>query len=229
MKTSLYRAILASFFLCSMVISSQATDMEHHHPGDEAAMSSNEMHGIMMQRMEMMQDEEMKGGKPCVADGMPCSKPCMAEAIPPARHHRKGGGMSDKMGMNHGMAGMMGMNPRMHQRMEHELFLDRADALDLTTVQVGKLKAILSECRKENIRKAADVQIARLELKDLMNEVDWTLKTAESLIRQIQTLEGDMLVRHLQAVVEARGVLTAEQLKKAAVGEGNEDLEELFK
>ena len=229
MKTTLYRAILASFFLCSMVISSQATDIKHHHPGDEATMSSNEMHGMKRQKMKTMQDEKMMDGKPCVVDGTPCSKPCMAEAMPPAKHHRMGGGRSDMKGMDHGMMGMVGMNPRMHKRMEHELFLDRVDALDLTADQVGKLKAILSECRKESIRKAADVQIARLELKDLMNEVDWTLKTAESLIRQIQTLEGDMLVRHLQAVVEARGVLTAEQLKKAAVGESNEDLEELFK
>ena len=55
MKTTIYRAILASFFLCSMVISSQATDIKHHHPGDEATMSSNEMHGMKRQKMKTMQ------------------------------------------------------------------------------------------------------------------------------------------------------------------------------
>lgn len=140
-------------------------------------------------------------------------------------HHGKTGGMSGMMAMEHGMTGMP---PSMHQRMEHELFLDRVDALDLDADQVAKLKVIRSDCRKENIRKAADMKIARLELQDLLNETDWSLNTAEPLIRQIQTLEGDMLVRHLQAVADARKVLTAEQLQRASAADENKELEELF-
>ena len=92
-----------------------------------------------------------------------------------------------------------------------------------------KLKAILSECRRENIHTAAGIKVERLELKDLLAEADWSLATVEPLIRKIQTLEGDMHVRHLQAVAEARKVLSAEQLQKAAMGQSDMDLEELFK
>ena len=130
------------------------------------------------------------------------------------------------MTMDHGM---MGMKPgMMHQRMDHELFLDRVESLELTPDQVARLKTIRADCRKENIRTAAEVQIVRLDLKDLLNEADWTLETTEPLIRQIQTLEGDMLVRHLQAITGARKVLSAEQLQKADSGGDNDDLEDLF-
>lgn len=218
MKTSLKTAILTSLLLGAMVFSSQAADMEHHHPGDEASMSADAMQEMMMHKMDMM------GDKPCMKDGAPCSQPCMsATATPRARHHKKGAGMSGMMAMDHGM---MGKKPgMMHQRMDHELFLDRVDSLELSADQVTRLKTIRADCRKDNIRNAAEVKIVRLELKDLLSEADWNLETAEPLIRKTQTLEGDMLVRHLQAVSEARKVLSAEQLRKA---DNNDDLEDLF-
>ena len=188
-------------------------------------MPSNEMHEMMMQKMATMQDKEMMAGKPCMMDGAPCSKPCMADKARPARHHRKSAGMAGMMGMGHDM---MPMQPGMMQhRMDHVFFLDRVEALELTPDQVSQLKALRSACRKENIAKAAEAQVARLELQDLLEESDWTLAAAEPLIRQVQTLEGDMLLRHLQATAEARKVLTAEQLQKA--DSPGADLEELFK
>ena len=134
--------------------------------------------------------------------------------------------MSGMMTMDHGMRGM---NPgRMQQRMEREFFLDRIESLGLNPDQVTKLKTIRADCRKEKIRNAAEVQIVRLDLKELLDTSDWTLTAVEPLIRKIQTLEGDMLVRHLQAKVAANSVLSAEQLQKATSGEDT-DLEELFK
>lgn len=231
MKRTIKAVILTSLLLAAMAVTSQAADMEHHHPGDGAAMTPNDMQEMMQQKMEGMPGG-MKDDKSCEKSGTPCSKPCMNEAAQPG-HHMKGAGMPGKMGSDHSMSGMdhgmRGKNPgMMHQRMEHELFLDRAEALSLTPAQVTKLKTIHSECRNDNIRKAADAKIARLELKDLLDGQDWDLKIAEPLVRKAQTLEGDMLVRHLQAISAARKVLTAEQLQKASVEE-SEDLEELFK
>ena len=134
--------------------------------------------------------------------------------------------MAGMKSMDHGMRGM---NPgRMQQRMEREFFLDRIESLELTPDQVTKLKTIRADCRKDNIRNAAEVQIVRLDLKELLDTSDWSLTAAEPLIRKAQTLEGDMLVRHLQATEAARSVLTAEQLQKATSGE-DDDLEDLFK
>jgi Spy/CpxP family protein refolding chaperone len=231
MKTLLKTAIIASLLFGVMIVSSQAAAMKHHHPGDEAAMPADTRNDMMMQKMEMMQGKDMMDDKPCMTDGSPCSKPCMGTATTPrGRHHKKGAGMSGMMSMDHDMMGMkMGMKPdMMHKRMDHELFLDRVESLELTTDQVTRLKTIRSDCRKENIRNAAEVKIVRLELKDLLNEADWTLDTAEPLIRKVQILEGDMLVHHLQAVTEARKVLSAGQLQKADSGGDNDDLEKLF-
>lgn len=127
----------------------------------------------------------------------------------------------------HGMmqGGQMGM---MGQRMEHMFFLDRADELGLSTDQVSRLKAIHVDCRKENIRTAAEAKIARLELSELLSGDSWTLNDVESLVRKVQTLEGDIHVRHLQAVSDARKVLTAEQLQQAHADGGAGNLESLF-
>jgi hypothetical protein len=220
MKTTVKTLMLAGLFLIAMVISSQAiSEQEHRHPGTKGESPAGAMPGMMMEKMQMKHNPEMMSEMPCKAAGVPCNGPCMTKAAPPARHHKMGAGRSGMRGMNPGM---------MHQRMERAFFLDRVEILGLTPEQVTRLKTIRSDCRKENIRNAAEVQILHLELKELLNDTDWTLKAAEPLIRKSQKLEGDMLVRHLQAITEARGVLSAEQLQKADNGGGNDDLEELF-
>lgn len=210
MKKLLKCAIVAVSFLTAMAISSQATEVQHHHPG--------EMDGI--QKMRMME-------QPCVVDGSPCDKPCRAMAEAPAKHRMMGAKKSGMGPMDHVMSSMR--SGMMSQSLDHELFLDQVDLLGLSSEQEKELKIIRSECREENLHKAADVKIARLEMKELLAEQDWTLKQVEPLVRKVQMLEGDMMVRHLQAVSKARNVLTAEQLR-TAVDEGKEEgLEDLFK
>lgn len=231
MKRVIESVILTSILIAAITFTCQAADIEHHHPGDGASVPPHDMHEMMQQNMEGMQSG-MMDEKSCEMSGAPCSKPCMDEAAKPG-HHMKGVGMPGMMSRNHSMGDMdhgnRDKNPgMMHQRMEHELFLDRIEDLGLSKDQVTKLKTIRSECRNDNVRKSAEDKIARLELKDLLDEQDWDLKTAEPLVRKAQTLEGDMLVRHLQAITAARKVLTAEQLQKAATDVG-EELDALFK
>ena len=227
MKTTIKTLMLAALFLAAMVISSQAiTAEEHHHPGTEGGSLADTMPGMMMGKRQMQHAPKMKNDMPCRVAGEPCKGPCMTKADRPAKHHRKGSGMPGMMSMDHGMMGMK--SGGMQQRMEREFFLDRVESLELTPDQVSRLKTIRADCRKDNIRNAAEVQIVRLDLKELLDTSDWTLSAVEPLIRKVQTLEGDMLVRHLQAKVAANSVLSAEQLQKATSGEDT-DLEELFK
>ena len=214
MKTSIKILTLASLFLAAMVITSQAVpEHEHHHPDPEGESSAHAK-------------PELMHGMPCRLAGAPCNGPCMTTAVPPSRHHINNVGMPDMMPMDHGMmdkkAGMM------QQRMDREFFLDQVKNLGLTPDQVARLKAIRSDCRKDNLRSAAEVRILRFDLKDLLDVHDWGLQKAEALIRKIQDLEGDMLVRHLQSLSEARDVLSVEQLKKA-YSSGEDDIESLFK
>lgn len=219
MKKALYTAVLISLFLGATVLTSvAASEHEAHHPAGEqtAAPTSSE-------KMMMPQGGEMS------------QMPCMAAST--------SGSMASMMGMGGmmgaGMSGMMGeqgMHSMMHggqmgmmeKEMRHMFYLDRADELGLSAEQVSKLKAIHVEGRKDNIRNAAETKIARLELSELLAGDNWTMKDAEPLVRKVQKLEGDIQVRHLQALSDARKVLTAEQLKQAQTDGGTGNMESLF-
>lgn len=157
--------------------------------------------------------------------------PCRGEAV-----HCLGGyraGMMNRMGGPYAMGGPMdGMMDRMdqgpmglfmmEQASERSFYLDRVDELGLSADQVARLKALRSDCRKDNIRSASEATIARMELADLLAGEDWSLKDAEALVRKVKTLEGDIQLRHLKAVADARKVLTPDQLDQARSG-GDED------
>lgn len=228
MKTLLKKLFLAAILIgVTATVSQAAAEQEHQHPSAEAAMTSSAKMDMMREQMSMMPDGGRRDVMPCMASGQPCPKPCRV-GEPPARHH----GMGDGMPGMHGMMGMghdsLPMKPGMMQhRMDHMFFLDRIAELDLSREQVTRLKALRAACRKENIGLAAEAQVARLELHDLLSESDWSPDDAEPLVRRIQQLEGDMLLRHLRASAEARQVLSAEQLRRAATDDG--DIESLFK
>jgi len=139
---------------------------------------------------------------------------------------RGGSGMMSGGGMHGMMNG--GQMHRMEQGMRSMLYLDRVAELGLSAEQISRLKAIHLDCRKENIRTAAEAKIARLEMSALLSADNWTLKDAAPLVRKLQTLEGDMQVRHLQAVSDARKVLTVEQLKQVKAADSAGNLEGLF-
>lgn len=200
MKRAFYIVVLVGFILgATNLPSPAATDQETQAPP----------HRMMMQHASEM------GKMPCESAPDPGYRMPMMGMM--------GEGMGSMMGP--GMSGMMG---GMGHQMEHMVFLDRSEELGLSAEQVGKLKAIHAECRKDNIRTAAEAKIVRLELAELLSGDSWQLMDAESLVRKLQTLEGDIQVRHLQALSDARKVLTAEQLKKAQSGESADNLEGLF-
>ena len=201
MKRVLCILVLVSFFIGTTAIYSLASAQhEAHHTGGARPAAITSSQGMM--------------GEQGVAQ-----MPCMAE--------QTSGSMSKKMGMmGSGMHDMMGSG--MHGMMEHMVFLDRATELGLSSEQVGKLKKLHSECRKDNIRNVAEAKIARLELTDLLDGDNWSLKDAEPLVRKAQKLEGDIQIRRLRAMSDARQVLTAEQLQQARSGGNSSDPESLF-
>ena len=219
MKRVMYWVLLVILFMgVPVTVSLADPGHEAHQPGDMREMMAGDMphmmgggmHEMMGARMHGMMDADKHRKMSC--DG----------------HCKMGGGMYDKMG--HGKHDMMGGRQMgmMAQRMEHMFYLDQAKELGLSAEQVGKLKTIHSECRKDNIRNAAEKRISRLELTELMDGESWTLKNAEPLIRKIQQLEGDIQIRRLQAMSAANKVLTPEQLKQARTGDNADDPESLF-
>jgi hypothetical protein len=213
MKRVLFTAVLVSFFIGTTVVSSlAAAEHEAHHPAGAQSAATTSSHGMMgPQGMAQM---------PCMAEQATGSKGQMMGMMGNGRGDMMGAGMSDMMG--NGKRGMM------EQRMAHMFYLDQATELGLSAEQAGKLKALQMECRKDNIRNAAEAKIARLELADLLATDSWSMKDAEVMVRKAQKLEGDIQVRHLQAQSDARKVLTAEQLKQARSGGDSGNLDDLF-
>ncbi len=208
MKRVLLTVVIISFFMATTAITSlAASEHESHHP--DGATSN-----------QGMMNPKGMGQMPCMAAPAGGSMSQMMGMM--------GEGMGDMMGAGKGKmmsAGKMGM---MGQRMEHMFYLDRTAELGLSTEQIKKLKALHTECRKDNIRNAAEVKIARLELTDLLGSDNWSLKDAEAKVLKVQKLEGDIQIRHLQGLSAARKVLTAEQLQQARSGGNSGDLENLF-
>lgn len=218
--------IVASLFLTGLVAtgSARAADSESaaHHPGTESAatapaapaMPSMEMMKMMGQGQQMMDMMKRKGTEHSIPSGS-----CMEKASPTAGLRMMDAALSGRMMMEPGM---------MHRMMAHAFYLDRVAKLGLSAEQVKRLRTIQGACRRDNIRTGAEIRIARLDLDDLLSSNNWTLEAAEKLVRHQQKLEGDMQVRHLQALVEARRVLTPEQLQKAESVDQKGDLQGLF-
>jgi len=212
MKKTLLTALLTSLFLGGTALSGfAASEHEAHHPVSTNAPATSPSQGMMKQQgMDM-------GQMPCMADKSSGSMmPMMGQGM----GNMMGQGMGNMMG-----SGNMGM---MEKRMEHMFFLDRAEELGLSAEQVSKLRTLHTESRRDNIRNAAEAKIAQLDLADLLSGENWSIKDAETLVRKVQKLEGDMQVRHLQAISDARKVLTADQLKHALSGGASGNLESLF-
>ncbi len=205
--------------LLSMLLAFGATAAFAQDRSDQSASGMQErMHGMDMQDMqEKMQG--MKGmhgmqGMQGMQQGMSGYCP-MADSGMPCPHCPKQTGMAcpnctQMQGSAHGMSGGMMMGG-----MDKQFYLDRRKDLDLDKDQIRKLIEIRSNYQAENIRTKAELQLAHMEVVDLITGEDWEMNQVEKLVRQIQELEGDMVLRHLQAKKEAQQVLTQEQRQKA--------------
>jgi len=229
MTRMLCTAVLVSFFIGATALTSlAASEQTSHHPADAQSASSSP--GMMMQGAGM-------NSMPCMVAPSSESGTQMMGMMGQGMGDMMGRGGSGMMGRGGsgmmsggGMHGMMngGQMHKMEQDMRSMLYLDRAADLGLSAEQISRLKAIHLDCRKENIRTAAEAKIARLEMSALLSADNWTLKDAEPLVRKLQKLEGDIQVRHLQAVSDARQVLTVEQLQQVNAAGSAENLEGLF-
>jgi len=145
--------------------------------------------------------------------------PCQDDAYSGSMGYGMMGGMMGSRGMM-GAGGMGSMMQGGHgghmmdlDDMRHGGVLNQADKLGLSDDQIGKLNALRLAERKDIIRKQAEANVARLELSDLVASDHWSVKDAEPLVHKLNTLEGDIHLRHLQALSDARNILTADQLK----------------
>lgn len=121
-----------------------------------------------------------------------------------------GGTMSMKM------TGMMGdpVCQVLHKFGRPGFYTKHAEALGLSDEQVEKLDAIWFDHKKNAIRKKADLEIARLELKSILSQESVDFKKARAEISEIGSLEESLRLDCLQSVENVRNSLTPDQIKK---------------
>jgi len=107
--------------------------------------------------------------------------------------------------------GMAGKGMRGEQMMA-----EKFEALGLDENQKVTVKAIHLKTKKEMIKKKADVDVAQIELKELLGKDPVDLQAAEAKVKQIESLKTDMKMTHIRAREEIKKVLTPEQKKKFA-------------
>ncbi|HXX58188.1 MAG TPA: periplasmic heavy metal sensor [Thermodesulfovibrionales bacterium] len=126
------------------------------------------------------------------------------------------GGMEHQgMGMMGHMGGMRGEG-RMHEMMmddDHPMWR-HLHGLGLDEKQKAEVREIRNRVMKETVKKRAEAQIARIELKELLDKDPIDMKAVEAKLRQIETLETDMRLSLIKAREEVKSKLTPEQRKK---------------
>lgn len=151
-------------------------------------------------------------------------------------HERQGrsegsmGGMQGMMEMMHGRSGSMGqggmMGGMMHgmpgsmrqaspaERPLITLALQHKDQLGLSAEQVQRLEALRSDFQKEAIRRSADIQVAELELGELLRQDPVDLAKAEVALKKLEGLRTELRLARLKAIEQGKAVLTPEQRQK---------------
>jgi Spy/CpxP family protein refolding chaperone len=110
-------------------------------------------------------------------------------------------------GMGMGPGGGMGMWDGAHgKHITSMLGLD-----DNQTVQV---KPILHKLQKDMIRKRADIEVAKVELEEILGKDPVDIKVAEAKVKQIASLKAEAAMIHIQGIEDVKAKLTPEQKKK---------------
>jgi Spy/CpxP family protein refolding chaperone len=112
-------------------------------------------------------------------------------------------GASADMGGGKGM----GMRDGVHAR-----FI--ISALGLDDNQSKEVKAILFKEKKEMVQKRAAIQVARIELREILGKDVVDIKAAETKVKQIASLRAEAVMMHIQGMEDIKAKLTPDQRKK---------------
>jgi Spy/CpxP family protein refolding chaperone len=87
-------------------------------------------------------------------------------------------------------------------------------SLGLDEKQMEAVREIKSRVMKDTIKKRADLEVARIDLRDLLHKDQVDMSSAETLLKKIASLQTDIRLSHIKALEEIKTKLTPEQRKK---------------
>jgi Spy/CpxP family protein refolding chaperone len=92
--------------------------------------------------------------------------------------------------------------------------LAHAAKLGLSEDQINKIKPIHREMEKKQVRFKANLKIAEIELKEIMEVKDFDLEKASAQVKTIEDLKTAHHLDMLKSMKDVRSILTDEQFKK---------------
>jgi Spy/CpxP family protein refolding chaperone len=106
----------------------------------------------------------------------------------------------------------------MHGKGMHseQMMAEKFEALGLDEKQKETVKALHLKTKKEMIKKKADVDVAQIELKELLGKDTVDLQAVEAKVKQIEALKTDKMMTHIRTREEVKKILTPDQRKKFA-------------
>jgi Spy/CpxP family protein refolding chaperone len=118
--------------------------------------------------------------------------------------------------------GMMGEGPEMGPgfmgrgmgMMGEQHLLRKLMRLGLDEKQNEAIKVIVRTTQKETIKKRADLTVARIELRELLDEDPVNMTAVELKLKQIEALETDIHLSHIKTLEAIKAKLTPDQRKK---------------
>lgn len=109
------------------------------------------------------------------------------------------------------------MRPMRHQgrmmEQEHPLWR-QIMGLGLDEKQTKEVKELRDKVMKETIKKRADERVARVELRDLLDNDPVDIKAVEAKLKQIEAMRTGIHLSLIRAKEEVKSKLTPEQRKK---------------
>jgi Spy/CpxP family protein refolding chaperone len=115
----------------------------------------------------------------------------------------------DIMNNQHDMGGQMDMMGDMMG-----MCLENADKIGLTDGQKKKVTPTHREMKKQQVRFGADIRIAQLEMKEIMEVKDFDIEKANASVKKIEGIKTAHHLDMLKSMKEVRAVFTEEQFKK---------------
>lgn len=86
--------------------------------------------------------------------------------------------------------------------------------LGLDEKQKVAIKEIKSRVAKDAIRKKADIEVARIELRDILDKDQIDMAAAEATLKKMSSLQADIRLSRIKKMQEIKAKLTPEQRKK---------------
>lgn len=94
------------------------------------------------------------------------------------------------------------------------MIIRNREKLDLSSEQVRNLERLRKDFEKESIRKEADIRVAQLDLRALLDAQPVDMTKVEAKVREIERLRADLRFARIRTAQKGKEQLSADQRKK---------------